>query len=217
VRDARPEMRRRKRPLRPMALAMVALLIALLAFLVFRAMEIDWLPRHDRAAPEIIGQQRVVTREHQLYRAVFLGETLGYRQGFRRRFVLAPPYLPLDVRVITSGDVRIQIADVEAPSLSAVCPNEDGSLAACGLEARAAGYQVYRLETLVCESAAFAEQSAQPLLSTCTFRGRDLAVELVRAGVARPSGLASKAMREAEEDARAAKRGLWAQNWRIRQ
>lgn len=204
------------REVRPGALAAACVLTAVLAGAGFWVFSVDPLPRHGRAAPDVIRMPAAPVAGRNADQTLFLGEALGHRQGFRRRFHLLPPYLPQDVSGIVSGDVRILLLGIEGPGIGAVCSNEDGSLAACGLEARASAYQIYRLEALSCETPVPPDRAAQPLPVTCTIRGRDLATELVRAGVARPRGVPGRAMWLAEEEARAARRGLWAVDWQFR-
>lgn len=127
---------------------------------------------------------------------------------------LSPPFEVPDGLTIKTETQIVRLAGLEAPWTEAVCFDPDGKLWACGLQARAALYNLIRREDLVCLQVAPAK--AVPPRVTCKAGTGDLALALVAKGFARPVGPQGSAMQRAADAAKAGGLGLWNGGWRIR-
>ncbi|WP_157959618.1 thermonuclease family protein [Devosia submarina] len=101
------------------------------------------------------------------------------------------------------GDERVRLLGIDAPELQQTCRDEKGRDWPCGLAARD------RMAALLAEGGVDCRPEGHDqygrLLSTCTVRGRDLALAMVSEGLAIS---ADKHKRE-EQAARQARRGIW--------
>jgi endonuclease YncB( thermonuclease family) len=104
------------------------------------------------------------------------------------------------------------MAGLDAPNRHAVCLNEDESLWACGLRARAALHNLISGEVIACMRVAASNDGFIPV--RCTVSGTDLGGALVVEGWARP--VAGGLYRPETEVAQRERRGLWASGWRFR-
>lgn len=149
--------------------------------------------------------------------APFAPAPIGPRVSLMRQMRLEPPFEPLDAIRFRSGDVRIQLADLEGPSADAVCLDAEHLRWGCGRQGRAALYNLIREATLTCRgSTAPTEPDDPPMrLARCEIAGDDLATEIVRAGFAQSGTLGVTAQRAAMMEAQSAKRGLWNGDWTI--
>ncbi len=147
----------------------------------------------------------------------FSREPLGPIAGFRRIVMFQPPYDPVDATRFKSGDLIVQLADLEGPSASAVCFDSDQNRWGCGRQGRAALYNLIRQETLRCRGIAQSAQSSDPVVlqASCESAQGDIAVELLRTGFVRTSRFSSPVRREAQSEAQTAQRGLWNGNWGV--
>ena len=127
---------------------------------------------------------------------------------------LTPPYEVADGLTIVAETRRVRLAGLEGPASEAACFDPDNRLWACGLQARAALYNLIRTETVTCQAAPSA--AAEVVEATCSVGTNRLDRTLVQAGFARP--LAGETTLASEMSAaKAAGRGLWKGGWRLRQ
>lgn len=181
-----------------------------------------WAPKVDRAMPD-----RVVTPPEKPMHPAESGEAglsafspqmLGEAGRFRRSITVEPPYDMIDSRRFHAGDQLVVLTGIVTPPMDTACENPDRTLWPCGIFARATLYAIIRGEKLTCQSQGLAPDLAPPagaLVGVCRVRGKNVAVELVRLGFARPQGFAPRVMLEAEAEAQAEKRGLWRNEWKM--
>ncbi|PPD14860.1 MAG: hypothetical protein CTY25_08685 [Methylobacterium sp.] len=181
-----------------------------------------WGRRPDRIQPERVAapaDRPMVPPGEGPSLSPLVPRLLGQPGHFRRHVFVEPPYDMIDaLRFSTSGDQMVVLTGIITPATDAACENPDRTLWPCGIFARATLYALIRGQQLVCHAqvgstATLQESSA--LVGQCRVQGKDVATELVRVGFARPNGLASRAMMEAEAEARADRRGLWRSDWKI--
>jgi endonuclease YncB( thermonuclease family) len=110
--------------------------------------------------------------------------------------------------------VQIRISGIDAPEWRQQCRNASGEPYACGREARRTLDRLIGGRTVTCTPVTHDRYERN--IATCEVVGRDLGDAMVRAGhavdYARHSGGRYAA---AEQEARAAKRGLWAGEFEI--
>lgn len=131
----------------------------------------------------------------------------------RVELTLTPPYEVADGLTIVSETRRVRLAGLEGPGSEAACFDPGGRLWACGLQARAALYNLIRMKPVTCRTTG-ASASDLPLVD-CQVGTTPLARALVQQGFARPvddgSGLSADLA-----EARSAGRGLWNGGWRLK-
>lgn len=224
----RPGFRLDRRKERLLALVVVAVLVAAgLAVFLLHGRGLVRLPAGG-SAPMVLTDPPAMSRSAAAapdFRAddqplsPISGRLLGEPQRFVRARRFAPPYLPVDARSFRAGEAGFILADITVPPVRAVCVDETGERWICGIMARAAAYNLIRAEPVAClpkpEAAPMPTVEPDTVVGTCFFSQGNLAVELVRLGFARPAGAPSREMIAAEEEARAARRGLWRGDWKI--
>mgnify|MGYP000883789101 CR=1 FL=1 len=143
---------------------------------------------------------------------------LADKRGFVKAIQLQPFYEPIDATSFKSGEVTIVLTGIDAPSKAAICEDFERKMWICGMMARVALYNLIRLDKVNClprQKGSKPGEGAVLLHARCEVRGKDLAIELIRTGFARPAGLSDREMLEAEQEARSARRGLWDGDWKI--
>ena len=128
--------------------------------------------------------------------------------------LLEPPHQVEDALTLVHGLNKVRMAGLDAPNRHAVCFNEDESLWACGLRARAALHNLIRGAVIACMRVAASNDGFIPV--RCTVSGTDLGGSLVAQGWARPVSGDGGLYRPETEVAQREKRGLWASGWRLR-
>ena len=187
--------------------------------------KMEWRASTGRQAPVLVAApEPPVSRTEEVDPirdvSVLSPHALVGKVTFRARVVLEPPFDPLEAKVFKSETRFALLGGIEGPSATAICEDDAKALWACGLQARSALLSLIRLADVICEPFSVLDEAGMPrkgalVPSRCIARGKNVAVELVRAGFARPSGLPDRAMIDAEAEARLAERGLWRGNWRI--
>ena len=140
--------------------------------------------------------------------------------GIDRRFepVLRPPppYDAVDSTLIDTLELRIRLAHARAVPRDEVCRDTTGRRYACGLEARATLQNHLVGKTLVCRRLFLGDPERTGMADVrCAVDGEDLALRQIRAGWATPSEIAEPDHLAAFEEARNARRGVWAGPWQI--
>lgn len=202
------------------AIGFGAALVLMLSVLALR--NVEWRFGTGRQAPVVIPAPAEVARPEADTApdiSVLSRQALADKTTFRRQVVLEPPFQPVEARIFKTDTWTVILGGIDGPGALAVCEDENKALWACGLQARSALYNLIRLENVRCEPFALDDAgragAAGPAPSTCFSRGQNVAVELVRAGFARPAGLPDRAMAGAEAEAREAVRGMWRGGWRV--
>lgn len=112
-----------------------------------------------------------------------------------------------------SGDVLridrmlVHLNEVEAPGLGQPCHRPNGRLWNCERAAKSGLARIVRRKTVTC--APVGQGPDGTILATCTAGATDIATELVRAGYVFAIRSFFGSLNDAEDQARAAKRGLW--------
>lgn len=113
------------------------------------------------------------------------------------------------------GDQRYRLQGIDAPELHQECKDSNGRNWPCGIRARTELRRLIGTHPLECKTEAVDRFGR--IVATCHAGGRNLSEEMVRAGYAtvftRP-GQAS-AYDQAQREARAEKRGIWAGSFDI--
>ncbi len=149
----------------------------------------------------------------------FTPHLFGEAGRFRPTIRLNGPYELFSAQAFAAGGRTIVLHGITVPGLRAVCLGGDQQLRVCGIEARAALHLHIRGKSLEC-SLATGNGPLPPMTSEepvwqCRLGDEDLALWLVSAGWARPSGQADLAMQGAMAVAEEQRRGLWDGGWRI--
>jgi endonuclease YncB( thermonuclease family) len=127
-----------------------------------------------------------------------------------------PPYDAVDSVLIDTLDTRIRLAHARAVPRDEACRDEAGRRFACGLQSRAALQNHVSGKTLVCRRLFLGDPGKTGIVEVrCSVDGEDLATRQIRAGWATPSEIAEPEHLAALEEARRAKRGVWAGPWQI--
>lgn len=151
-------------------------------------------------------------------------QAFGPPARFEPVLEVAPPYEPIDGLTFSAGTRLIMLHGVEGPMRGAVCLDRNETLWACGLQARAAFYNLISGRRLRCLAPVYGDASTAPrgapLRRSCLTDQGDLALTLTRLGWARPSGISQRALpdlalAEAAEAARRNGFGLWNGDWRF--
>jgi len=151
--------------------------------------------------------------------SAFSPRDFGMRSQFRTAVTVNGPFEPLKADVFTNDESSYALDGIRVPPPSAVCLGADKRLWACGLQARAALHGYLRGKTLQCKLV-----SGQPVRRPrdpgtarwqCTAEGKDIALQMVEGGWARPAGRDERAFLQAEAAAEAQQRGLWDGGWTI--
>lgn len=202
------------------AIGFAGALVLMLSVLALR--NVEWRFSTGRQAPVVVPAPPVAAIPESdrpaeitlLSPQAFIGKIT-----FHKPMVLEPPFEPMEARVFKNDEVSVLLGGIEGPTALSVCHDDQKALWACGLQARSALYNLIKHTQVRCEPYTLdrARQVSHGGLvpSTCTARGLDVAVELVRAGFARPTGLRDRAMAAAETEARETGSGLWRGGWRI--
>lgn len=202
------------------AIGFGAALVLMLSVLALR--KVDWRFNTGRQAPIVVPTPAEVASPEADSApdiSILSRQALAGKATFRRQSILEPPFQPVEARIFKTDTQTVVLGGIDGPGALAVCEDESKALWACGLQARSALYNLIRLENVRCEPFALddAGQAVAAGLapSKCFSRGQNVAVELVRAGFARPAGLPDRAMADAEAEAREAARGMWRGGWRV--
>lgn len=124
-----------------------------------------------------------------------------------------PPYVIHDGLTFSAGSIAIRLEGLDGPSARTTCRDGNGHPWACGLQARAALNNALRARKAVC-TPGDASTDGVPQ-AVCTVDGRDIRRKLVAEGWARPVGADAESYEQAQEEARAAGRGLWNGGWTV--
>ena len=127
---------------------------------------------------------------------------------------LAPPFEVDDGLTIRTETQRVHLAGLEGPARDAICFDPDNKLWACGLQARAALYNVIRRAELVCRRVQPADATIPNV--ECAIGREDVGRQLVAQGFARPALERGAEIRAALDAAKRNNLGLWNGGWRIR-
>jgi endonuclease YncB( thermonuclease family) len=108
------------------------------------------------------------------------------------------------------GEHRYRLYGIDAPELHQECKDADGKAWPCGTRARTELRRIIATHPLECRSVD--TDRFGRIVATCMAGSRDIAEEMVRAGYATALGRPGTASpyEDAQRQARAAKRGLWA-------
>ena len=108
------------------------------------------------------------------------------------------------------GEHRYRLYGIDAPELHQECKDADGNAWPCGTRARTELRRIIGTHPLKCRSVE--TDRFGRIVATCWADSRDIAEEMVRAGYATASGRprAPSPYDDAQRQARADKRGLWA-------
>jgi endonuclease YncB( thermonuclease family) len=113
------------------------------------------------------------------------------------------------------GDRRYRLQGIDAPELHQECKDRDGRSWPCGIRARTELRRLIGTHPLECKTEAVDRFGR--IVATCHAGGRNLSEEMVRSGYATiftRQGQAS-AYEQAQREARAEKRGIWAGSFDI--
>jgi endonuclease YncB( thermonuclease family) len=122
---------------------------------------------------------------------------------------------PLPVRLsdgdsFVLGNERYRLYGIDAPELHQQCTDAAGKSWPCGMRARSELRRIIGTSPLQCRKLSVDRYGRH--IAVCHAQGRDIAAEMVRAGFAitlEGRGRA-RTYEDAQADARAAKRGIWA-------
>lgn len=200
------------------AIGVAAALVLMLSVLALR--KVEWRFSTGRQAPVVVpapAEKAPAETEAEPDISVLSRQALTGKATFRRQVILEPPFQPVEARIFKTEAETVLLGGIDGPGALAVCEDESKALWACGLQARSALYNLIRLDNVRCVPFALDDRIAVAGLapSKCFASGLNVAVELVRAGFARPVGLPDRAMADAEAEARAAVRGMWRGGWRV--
>ena len=108
------------------------------------------------------------------------------------------------------GEHRYRLYGMDAPELHQDCKDAEGESWPCGVRARTELRRIIATDPLECRS--IETDRYGRIVATCLAGHRDVAEEMVRSGFAVAAGRPGKPSpyEEAQRQARAAKRGLWA-------
>ncbi|MHA1157264.1 MAG: thermonuclease family protein [Alphaproteobacteria bacterium] len=112
-----------------------------------------------------------------------------------------------DSATFEKGDIRVRVADVQPPSLERTCATGEGGSWPCGRTARHALRMYLRGRAVECYfpfSVGLLDVTAP-----CRVGRTDLALWLLANGWVEAGSSASESYRQAEADAKCARRGLW--------
>lgn len=127
-----------------------------------------------------------------------------------------PPFDAVDSTLIDTRDTRIRLAHARAVPRDEICRDASGQRFSCGLLARVALQNHIAGKTLLCRRLFLGDPSRTGIVEArCSVDGEDLALRQIRGGWATPSPLAEPAHVAAFEEARRARRGVWAGSWEI--
>lgn len=195
-----------------------------LALVAMKLRNVEWRAWTGRQAPSVIqapanpAPGTLVEANPMLPSSVLSPQAFGRISGLSRPVLVEPPFEYIDVQSFRSNATTVVLADIDAPKRAAVCMGADKTLWPCGIMARVALFNVIRHKPVLCHAKLIGEAPALPantIYGTCLLHNQDIAVELVRSGFARSAGFPSRDMQEAEQEAKAATRGLWNGNWNI--
>ncbi len=108
---------------------------------------------------------------------------------------------------------RIRLSGIESPADDHVCTRTDDERWRCGPRAVNALDELLE-ESIVSCAVRNGGKSCRKRLATCTAAGLDLSLWLIRNGLALAASAATPRYRQAETEAKAARRGLWSLNGR---
>ncbi len=183
-------------------------------------------PETARPARERPAEAPAASRERQAAARLITGwrgepfDPLAAADFVERRFEPIfeppPPFDAVDSILIDTLDKRIRLAHARAVPREETCRDVTGRRYACGLESRAALQNHILGKTLVCRRLFLGDPEKTGILEVrCSVDGEDLALRQIRAGWATPSDLAEPEHLAAFEEARRARRGVWAGPWEI--
>ncbi len=165
---------------------------------------------HAPAAPEDAGRPMSRAPGGKFDEAAPRSPGQSGRPPGRTSFELVGPYEIIDGRTFATPAMMVALAQIEAPDRGAVCLDGDGRLWGCGLRARAALANLLRGQALTCAADL---SRPEPAEATCRSSSGDVAAQMVLSGFARSE---AAAFASEQTQARAARRGLWNGDWRVR-
>ena len=113
----------------------------------------------------------------------------------------------VDGDTLTIGTTKIRLEGIDAPETDQICLNVDGVRWTCGIDARDQLTNHIKGREITCT--ANGVDAYKRTLGTCSLDGEDLNAWMVREGWAMAFVKYSSVYRDAENDARVRKRGLW--------
>ncbi|MEP9369254.1 thermonuclease family protein [Xanthobacter sp. VNH20] len=117
---------------------------------------------------------------------------------------VAGPAFAIDGDTLRILDLRVRLDGIDAPELAQTC-EAAGTSWPCGAEARRRLEELLAVPLVTCRLRGTDVYGRR--LGTCTATGQDIALVLVREGLA--LAVSGPAARAAQEDAQRARRGLW--------
>ncbi len=135
----------------------------------------------------------------------------GLAQRLATPIVIEGQIDALDATTFRNAQMFVRLRHLTGPPRDAVCLREDGSLWACGLQARVALVNTLRSEQARCLPALDAPGENDSF--QCWVGGQDLSRMMIRAGWARPKSLHASAYAIELDIAISAKAGLWRGTW----
>ena len=106
------------------------------------------------------------------------------------------------------GGISVRLHGSIAPKLNDTCTDADGNVWNCGQKAKDALANIIRMNNVSCYHLDGEFFNGTPI-STCISGRSDLAMELVKSGMAKALNDQSNRYELEEKDAKQAKRGLW--------
>ena len=139
-----------------------------------------------------------------------LGAFLGYSWLWPSASnVIAGEARIVDGDTVEIREVRIRLEGIDAPESDQQCQDVNGRSYWCGSEATAA-LEKLAAGSITCEQVGFDQRNKRPVSICRNADGLDLNAELVRQGLAVAFRRYSMRYAAIEDEARAARRGLWA-------
>ena len=156
---------------------------------------------------------RPVSRPRQAMSAAAACLAATLSQAEAQPPVARPPVIAGRASVIDGATLevrgeRIRLAGIAQAADDHVCARTDDERWRCGPRAVNALDVLLQEAVVVCT--AMARYSGEVTVATCTAGSLDLALWLIRNGLARAASGAAARYRDAEDEARSARRGLWA-------
>ena len=106
------------------------------------------------------------------------------------------------------GGINLRLHGSIARNLNEMCTDADGNVWDCGQKAKDTLARLIRLHSITCYHLDGEFENSIPVV-TCISGRKDLALELVRLGLAKATHDQTKRYELEEEDAKRAKRGIW--------
>jgi endonuclease YncB( thermonuclease family) len=222
----RPETARRRLPLAGIAVGLVVLAVAVPLILAIRggptpsvrdtsaptATPTPAAPREPARTAVASVERQTAALRLQAFRADPLDPFAPVdvaTEGFAEQIRLEPPYMAVDSTVFDARGIRVRLDGVWPVGRAEVCNGAGGARLACGLAGRAALQNFIAGRTVTCLRR-FASWPGTVVVADCRVDGEDLAERMIRMGQAFPAPERGDWARAALDEARTARRGVWA-------